>query len=99
MDLKLGDKVAFVTGGSEGIGEGIGLELAREGARVAICARREEPLRQLANKLEKIGNPSLVIPADCASQAQMNDAVALIADKLGKIDILVNNAGGGATGS
>jgi len=99
MDLQLKGKVALVTGGSEGIGEGIVLELAREGASVAVCARREEPLKALAAKLEKIGNPYTTIAADCTSQEQMNDAAASIAKTLGKVDILVNNAGGGASGS
>jgi 3-oxoacyl-[acyl-carrier protein] reductase len=98
MDLGLSGKVAFVTGGSEGIGEGIALELAKEGASVAVCARREGPLANLAAKLDVFGRPYLAVPADCTSQAQMNDIVDLIAAKLGKIDILINNAGGGATG-
>jgi len=98
MDLHLKGKVALVTGGSEGIGEGIVLELAKEGVSVAVCARREEPLMKLAKKLDEIGNPYFTVSADCTSQSQMNDVVASIAEKLGKIDILVNNAGGGASG-
>lgn len=98
MDLQLKGKVALVTGGSEGIGSGIVLELAREGASVAVCARREGPLAEIAAQLEHIGNPYMTVAADCTSQEQMDAAVAKIADKLGKIDVLVNNAGGGATG-
>jgi len=98
MDLGLINKVALVTGGSEGIGEGIALELAKEGASVAVCARRQEPLDRLAEKLTAIRRPFMTIAADCTSGLEMQDAIAQIAAKLGKIDILVNNAGGGATG-
>ena len=53
MDLKLKGKTALVTGGSEGIGEGIARTLAREGVDVAICARRKEPLKAVANEIAK----------------------------------------------
>jgi 3-oxoacyl-[acyl-carrier protein] reductase len=98
MNLGLGGRVAFVTGGSEGIGEGIALELAREGATVAVCARREGPLASVAEKLEMLGNPYLTIPADCTSQNEMDSVINAILARFGRIDILVNNAGGGATG-
>ena len=53
MDLKLKGKTALVTGGSEGIGKGIALALAKEGVDVAICARRKEPLEAAANEIAK----------------------------------------------
>jgi 3-oxoacyl-[acyl-carrier protein] reductase len=99
MDLALGGKVAFVTGGSEGIGEGICLELAREGASVAVCARRAGPLDALGRKLASFGVPYLTLQADVTRREDIDRAVDAVTDRLGPIDILVNNAGGGATGT
>ena len=53
MDLNLKGKTALVTGGSEGIGKGIALALAKEGVDVAICARRMEPLKAAADEISK----------------------------------------------
>jgi 3-oxoacyl-[acyl-carrier protein] reductase len=99
MDLGLRGKVAVVTGGSEGIGEGISIELAREGATVAVLARREEPLRALAKKLSEFQLPHLTLSADITIPEQIDAAIVEINAKLGAIDILVNNAGGGAYGT
>jgi 3-oxoacyl-[acyl-carrier protein] reductase len=99
MDLGLKGKVAFVTGGSEGIGEGICLELAREGASVAVCARRAGPLEALGEKLKAFDAPYLTLQADVTSSAEIDSAVEAATAKLGPIDVLVNNAGGGATGT
>ena len=54
MDLKLKGKTALITGGSEGIGKGIALTMAREGVDVAICARRKEPLEAAARSLRSL---------------------------------------------
>ena len=53
MDLKLKGKTALITGGSEGIGKGIALALAKEGVDIAICARRKEPLEAAAGEIAK----------------------------------------------
>ena len=72
MDLKLKGKTALVTGGSEGIGKGIALALAKEGVDVAICARRKEPLEAAATEIAKeTGRKIVAIPADLR---QDNDA-------------------------
>ncbi|HSN41671.1 MAG TPA: SDR family NAD(P)-dependent oxidoreductase, partial [Burkholderiales bacterium] len=55
MDLGLKGKVAVVTGGTEGIGRATALKLAQEGAKVAICARRAEPLGKTADEIRKTG--------------------------------------------
>jgi 3-oxoacyl-[acyl-carrier protein] reductase len=99
MDLELKGKIAVVTGGSEGIGEGIAIELAREGASVAVLARRAEPLRMLEEKLKAFGNPVLSITADVTKPSDIAAAVSKVASVLGPVDILVNNAGGGAHGT
>ena len=67
MDLKLQGKTALVTGGSEGIGKGIALALAKEGVDVAICARRKEPLEAAAKEIARATNRKIVpIPPTCA---------------------------------
>jgi NAD(P)-dependent dehydrogenase (short-subunit alcohol dehydrogenase family) len=53
LDLGLGGKVAIITGGSEGLGRAAAERLAREGARVAICGRRKEPLEKAADGIRK----------------------------------------------
>ena len=65
MDLKLKGKTALVTGGSEGIGKGIALALAKEGVDVAICARRIEPLEKTAKEIAAAtGRKIVAIAAD-----------------------------------
>ena len=99
MDLKLKGKTAVVTGGSEGIGKGIALLLAKEGVDVAICARRKEPLEAAAQEIAKATGRKIVpITADLRSD---KDAKAFINEAhkaLGRIDIMVNNAGSAAGG-
>ena len=60
MDLKLKGKTALVTGGSEGIGKGIAIALAKEGVDVAICARRKEPLEATAQEIAKATGRKIV---------------------------------------
>ena len=65
MDLKLKGKTALITGGSEGIGKGIALALAKEGVDIAMCARRKEPLEAAAGEIAKTtGRKIVAIPAD-----------------------------------
>jgi NAD(P)-dependent dehydrogenase (short-subunit alcohol dehydrogenase family) len=93
VDLELGGRVAIVTGGSRGVGRAIALELAREGADVAVCARNRAALEETAAALAReTGRRIVPIVADTTraeSVARMADA-ALSA--LGRIDVLVNNA-------
>jgi len=99
MDLKLRGKKAAVTGGSAGIGKAIALCLAREGVDVAICARREEPLKEAAAEIAKATNGKIVpIVADLTKTADANAFIDGAVEALGGIDILVNNAGSAAGG-
>lgn len=94
MDLGLKGKVALITGGSKGIGFQTALILAKEGARVAICARNEEQLREAAASITKqTGTDILYIQADVSLQEDCERAVAQTAERFGRLDILVNNAG------
>ena len=85
MNLELGGKTALVTGGSKGIGKAIAIGLAREGARVAICARDKATLEQVEAEVR--------IPADLSRLPEVERVVATARERLGRIDILVNNAG------
>ena len=94
MDLGLSGKVAIITGGSEGIGKGIALYLAQEGAKVAICARRQDVLEQAAAEIRNLsGGEVLAHTADATKRETLEEFVALTASRFGRIDILVNNAG------
>lgn len=94
MDLKLTGKTALVTGGSEGIGKGIALALAREGVDVAICARRKRPLDAAASEIAKeTGRKILAIPADLTKDDDAKNFVAQGSARLGRVDIMINNAG------
>jgi NAD(P)-dependent dehydrogenase (short-subunit alcohol dehydrogenase family) len=94
MDLSLNGKTALVTGGSEGIGRGIALGLAREGVDVAICARRPGPLEATAAEIARQTNRKIVaIPADLTKNADAKKFVEEGHRALGRVDIMVNNAG------
>lgn len=94
MDLGLKDRVALITGGSEGIRKAVAFRLAAEGARVAICARREGPLREAAVDIaEKTGSDVLPVVADVTKPDDVERFVRTALDRFGRIDALVNNAG------
>ena len=95
MDLGLEGKVALVTGGSRGLGRAIAGALANEGARVAICARDEEPLRRAA---EEIGGEILAIPADVTVPEDQERFLESIRKRWGEPDVLVHNVGGNRRG-
>lgn len=96
MDLELEGRVAVVTGASRGIGFGIAEALAREGCRLAICARGEEDLREAARTLEeRSGTEVLALPLDVTDPGAGEHLLAETAGRFGRVDALVNNAGGG----
>jgi NAD(P)-dependent dehydrogenase (short-subunit alcohol dehydrogenase family) len=99
MDLALKGKTALVTGGSEGIGKGIVLALAREGVDVAMCARRMGPLEATAAEIEKeTGRKIVAIPADLTKDADAKNFIERAHEALGRVDIMVNNAGSAVGG-
>ena len=93
VDLGLKGKVAAVTGGTDGIGRATALRLAQEGAKVAICARRQEPLDQTAAEIRKTGAEALAVSADMGKAADVERFMKSVIERFGRIDILVNNAG------
>ena len=95
MARKLDGKVAIVTGGNSGIGEATAHLFAKEGASVAILARREAEGHKVEKDIKDTGAECVFISCDVGSSKSIDRAVKNIADTYGKIDILFNNAGGG----
>ncbi len=94
MDLGLNDRVALVTGGSEGIGKATALRLSLEGAKVAICGRRGNVLEETAVEINSIsGGEIFPIVADVSQAEDIKRMILEVVAKWGKLDILVNNAG------
>jgi len=89
----LQDKIALVTGGGTGIGKAIGLQMAKNRAKVAIGSRNRSRLAGAAAELEKLGLPVLPISMDVRKKDDIQRAVDEIVSKWGAIHILVNNAG------
>jgi NAD(P)-dependent dehydrogenase (short-subunit alcohol dehydrogenase family) len=87
--LRLANKVAIITGGGSGIGRGIAVAFAREGAKVVIAGRHQEKLAVVA---AEIGSACLAQRADVSNAADIHKLVATAAEKFGGIHILVNNA-------
>ncbi len=98
MDLGLNGKVAAVTASSQGIGKAIAVELAQEGAKVAICARRQGPLDETKAAIEAAGGEVLSCVADMSKREDVERFVNDTATHFGGLDILVNNAGDAAVG-
>ena len=91
--FSLNEKVALVTGASQGIGRATSLALAVAGAKVAMAARSVEKLQLLAAEVEAAGGQALAIQLDVSDPAQVKAGFQLLLAKFGKLDILVNNAG------
>ena len=91
-------QVAIVTGASAGIGKALALQLARQGARVSIAARRAERLEQVAADGRALGAEVLVVPTDVADEAQCQALVEKTVTAFSRLDMLINNAGTGAEG-
>ena len=96
MDMGLTGRVAIITGGSEGIGKAAAISLAREGAHVAICARRVEVLERAAQEISMTatgGAQVMAMPCDVREEEQVQGFVRAVVERFGRLDILVNNAG------
>jgi 3-oxoacyl-[acyl-carrier protein] reductase len=94
VDLGISGRAALVTASSKGLGRGVALALAREGASVAICARGEERLRATERELKELGAPVIALVEDVTEPGAPQRLVEAAADEFGRLDILVANAGG-----
>ncbi len=92
--MRVKDKVAVVTGGGKGLGEGIVNCLAREGAHIAIIDIDGDNARKVAGEVQSLGRKALAIEANVTNNDKVVKAVQETLDFFGKIDILINNAGG-----
>ena len=93
MAGRLDGKVAAITGASSGIGEATALAFAREGCAVALGARREDRIGELAKQIESDGGRAAAIPVDVTDESQAHAFVQGAQEQLGRLDILINNGG------
>ena len=91
--LPLEEKVAWVTGASRGLGAAIAVGMAAAGAKVAVHARREPALREVADRIAALDRDALVLVGSVSSAEGVHDAAERIRERWGTIDVLVNNAG------
>ena len=101
--MLLKNRICIITGGSSGIGRGIALEYAREGAKIAIADKQETPLRgkyhetdtatPTVEEIEKLGAQGIFIQTDVSDELQIADAIQQTVKHFGGLDVLVNNAG------
>jgi len=91
------DKVVMITGASSGIGRGLAVELARQGAKIGLVARRAEVVAEVVREIESVGSQALALPADVQDAASLLAAAEKLRDEFGPVDVLIANAGIGPT--
>ena len=91
--MEIRNKVVLITGASSGIGAGVARRLSKEGAKVAIAARRIELLEGLAAEITANGGQALPLQVDVTDHDAIQEMITAIVEKYGRLDILVNNAG------
>lgn len=90
--------VVWITGGGTGIGRSLALEVARQGARVAVSGRRQDRLDEVVTELAAAGREALAVACDVADEASCRAAVEAVVARFGRLDVAVANAGYGVTG-
>lgn len=91
--MKLNDKVVIVTGSGSGIGQGIAIRFAQEGAKVVIADLNVPAAQQTQEMIKSIGHETIVTRTDVSCKAEVDSMVSQTMEHLGQVDILVNNAG------
>jgi short-subunit dehydrogenase len=91
--MDLSNKVCWITGASSGIGEGLAIQLAKEGAKIVLSARKINELNRVKNLINLPENQVLVLPMDMLEPAFFPEKIAAIIQKFGRIDCLFHNAG------
>lgn len=100
MDLGLKDRIVLVTAASAGIGRATAQAFAREGAKLALCARNAATLESVATQIRtQYGTEVLAIPCDVSDAAQIDAMVAKVVAHFGTVHVLINNAGGPPPGT
>ncbi|HPJ94499.1 MAG TPA: SDR family oxidoreductase [Deltaproteobacteria bacterium] len=92
IDFRLDGKTALITGASRGIGEAIAVTLADYGAQVILVSRKEDALKNVAEKIASRGGKASVLPCHVGKLDQIEGLIATIKDRFGRLDILINNA-------
>ena len=92
--MSLRDRVALVTGGSRGIGKGIAIKLAQDGARVAIAYRSNKAAaQQTLRQLQSRGADCVAVETDIADAARAEQLISAVVERFGRLDVVVNNVG------
>ena len=91
--MSFSDRVALVTGASQGIGRAVALKLAAKGATVAAAARNQEKLDELVKEITAAGGKAATFVLDVGDEEQIKTVFKSVITQFGKIDILINNAG------
>jgi len=84
---------AWITGGGSGIGRALALELASQGADVAVSGRREDKIEAVAEEIRALGRRGLALPCDVRDETQVSETVDRVAAEFGKLDVAIANAG------
>lgn len=98
MTKNFQEQVVFLTGASSGIGAALAREFSKEGAKLALTARRKKNLTKLTEELNQTAEQSIYIPCDVTQEKEIKEAVDQTKQKFGKIDIVIANAGFGVVG-
>jgi NAD(P)-dependent dehydrogenase (short-subunit alcohol dehydrogenase family) len=91
---RLAGRAALVTGGGRGIGRSIALELARDGAKVAVSSRTKKELESVVGEISKLGSEGYAVVCDALDREGIKKMVGSVIERFGRLDVLVNNAGG-----
>lgn len=99
MDLGLKNKIAFVTASSQGLGKSVALELAKEGAHLAICGRNQQQLINAKKEIDKSGEGKIIaLKGDLSNTIDRERMISEVIQQYKKVDILVTNTGGPPAG-